>query len=74
MHSFGILQLHNFYPNMRHELNAITPYLAKPSVVIADDIDGNPAFFEWGEKSGFAFRAAVQKVEKKGSFGIGLFV
>jgi predicted O-methyltransferase YrrM len=60
--------------NMRYELSAIMPYLAKPSVVIADDIDGNSAFLEWSESFGPAYWAAMQEVDKKAVFGLGLFV
>jgi cephalosporin hydroxylase len=62
------------YQNMRYELNAITPRLSKPSVVIADDIDGNSAFHEWAERSAPAFQVALQEVDKKGMFGLGLFL
>lgn len=38
--------LHTYW-NIRQELNMITPYLARPAVVIADDIQGNRAFSDW---------------------------
>lgn len=51
--------LHTYW-NIRRELNMVTPYLSKPSVVIADDIHGNSAFLEWVAQQGiqkwFAFR------------------
>nr|WP_290668784.1 class I SAM-dependent methyltransferase [Ardenticatena sp.] len=38
--------LHTYW-NIKRELNAITPYLTRPSVVIADDVEENKAFYEW---------------------------
>ena len=38
--------LHTYW-NIKRELNIVTPYLSRPSVVIADDIHSNKAFLEW---------------------------
>jgi len=65
--------LHTYW-NIKRELNMVTPYLSKPSVVIADDIHGNKAFLEWvmqvRPKEWLAF-----KEESKASIaGVAVFV
>jgi cephalosporin hydroxylase len=62
------------YRNLHRELSAVTPYLIRPSVVIADDIDENPAFLEWVKKSNPTFWAAVAEESKASSTGIGIFL
>ncbi|MGQ9581877.1 MAG: class I SAM-dependent methyltransferase [Armatimonadota bacterium] len=37
--------LHSYW-NIRRELDMITPYLSRPTVVITDDIESNTAFSE----------------------------
>jgi hypothetical protein len=61
------------YRNMRREFRMVAPYLAPRAAVIADDVDGNPAFVDWVERAEPAFWATVQEAEKPGCFGVGVF-
>lgn len=60
--------------NMRQEFRLVTPYLSPRAVVIADDVDGNPAFREWMEMLRPEFWAVVKEREKESLFGIGIKV
>lgn len=62
------------YRNMQRELQLVTPYLARPAVVIADDVDGNLAFLEWVNSTCPAFWAILREVEKKSLFGVSVFL
>ncbi len=61
------------YHNMRRELATVTPYLARPGVVVVDDANENAAFAEWAATTDPSFWLAVQQVEKRNLFGIATF-
>ncbi len=52
------------YRNMRRELDIVTPRLARPSLVIADDVGGNAAFAHWSASLDPAFRAVLREESK----------
>jgi len=64
--------LHTYW-NIRRELKLITPYLSKPSAVIADDIHGNKAFMEWIEQIKPDFWFAFKEEGKDSVGGVAIF-
>lgn len=62
------------YRNIRRELLTVTPALAPRSVVLADDIHGNSAFFEWATQRQPAFWAAIGEESKENLLGFAVFV
>ncbi len=48
--------------------------LGRPSVVIADDIEGNRAFSEWVEKAKPTYWAAVHEEGKEALAGVAIFL
>ena len=65
--------LHSFR-TMQAEFRAVTPRLAAPSLVIADDIQDNAAFAQWIAESTPAYAAAVWRRAEGGSlFGVAGF-
>jgi hypothetical protein len=58
------------YANMRWEFSTVAPYLQSPSVLIADDIEGNRAFEEWVQRTRPAFSATMREAEKQGICGL----
>jgi len=62
------------YRNMKEELDAVTPRLARPSLVIADDIGGNAAFERWSDAVDPAFRCMLREEGKDALFGVALLL
>jgi predicted O-methyltransferase YrrM len=62
------------YRNMKQELDAVTPRLARPSLVIADDVDGNAAFDRWSDEVDPAFRGVLREEGKAVLFGVALLL
>ena len=62
------------YRNMLREFQMVTPYLSRPSVVIADDVDGNLAFLEWADKTCSAFWATLHEADKQSLFGLNVLL
>ena len=60
------------YRNMKRELKMITPHLARPAVVISDDIEGNPAFLEWSSRACPDYAGVVKVSAKSGLLGVAL--
>jgi hypothetical protein len=58
---------------MRREFQLVAPYLGHPSIVIADDIEGNQAFQEWVRTARPAFWATLRETEKHGICGVSVF-
>ena len=66
--------LHTYW-NIMRELNMVTPFLARPSIVISDDIQGNKAFGEWRDSVNPSWAAAFEEDFKKDTLaGIALFL
>jgi len=65
--------LHTYW-NIKRELNIVTPYLSRPSVVIADDIHGNKAFLEWVTKVGSKEWLVFKEQNKESIAGVAVFV
>jgi hypothetical protein len=61
------------YTNMRWEFHAAASHLARSAVVIADDIEGNPAFQEWASAAQPAFSTTMREAEKPGMCGLSIF-
>jgi hypothetical protein len=61
------------YKNITREFQSITPYLARPAVVIADDVGDNAAFFNWVRDARPAFWSMLREVEKPSVFGVSAF-
>ncbi len=62
------------YTNMNWEFQIVAPYLGRPAIVVADDIENNPAFLEWVQRTRPAFWATLQEVEKKDLFGVSVYL
>jgi hypothetical protein len=60
------------YRNMQWELRIVTPYLTPQAIVIADDVEGNPAFLEWASQINPAFWAVMPGTEKEGFWGVSI--
>jgi Methyltransferase domain len=58
------------YKNIQRELQVVTPYLVRPAVVLADDVDGNAAFLEWTGTTSPAFWTVLPEQEKNSLFGV----
>jgi predicted O-methyltransferase YrrM len=58
------------YRNIRFELEAIAPYLTPGAVVVADDIDENPAFLEWVKKMQLSYSGVVREERKTSLLGV----
>jgi hypothetical protein len=61
------------YKNIWAEFHAVFPYLARPAVVLADDIGDNAAFFDWIAECRPAWWAALQETDKDSVFGVSVF-
>jgi hypothetical protein len=61
------------YKNITREFQTITPYLARPAVVIADDVGDNAAFLNWVREARPAFWSILREVEKPSVFGVSAF-
>ncbi len=61
------------YRNMNWEFQTVAPYLGRPAMVIADDVENNLAFLESVHRTRPAFWATVKEVEKKDLFGVSVF-
>jgi hypothetical protein len=62
------------YRNMRLELDLVTPRLARPSFVIADDVGGNAAFERWCADVGPAAKGVLAEEGKDALFGFALLL
>lgn len=60
--------------NMRREFRLVAPYLGRPGVVIADDVEGNDAFLEWVNRAHPSFWATLNSERKDHLFGVGVFL
>ena len=58
------------YRNMRWECETVWPFLRPGGVLIADDIEGNPAFYEFARKVRPALSFAVKEERKESVFGV----
>jgi len=61
------------YRNVMRELEMVFPLLAKPSVVLVDDVHLNSAFSDWVEKTVPSFWAIVREQDKNSAFGLAIF-
>lgn len=61
------------YWNIRRELQAVKAILAHPSVVVADDVEGNAAFLEWAVESKPAYWATIAEENKRSLLGVAAF-
>jgi hypothetical protein len=61
------------YKNIRAEFRAVFPYLARPAVVVADDIGDNAAFFDWVRECRPTSWAALLEHDKDSMFGVSVF-
>lgn len=61
------------YRNVMRELEIVFPLLARPSVVLVDDVDGNRAFSDWVERVTPSFWAVIREQEKNSAFGLAIF-
>jgi hypothetical protein len=52
------------YRNIRRELETVSPYLGRPAVVVADDVQGNRAFSDWVKNARPAYWAVVREEGK----------
>ena len=60
------------YRNILRELDLVTPFLNGTAAIIADDIDENPAFFEWSNRTKTTFAATAQEEVKQRLLGLAL--
>lgn len=60
------------YRNIKFELESVTPRLRQGAIVIADDIDENPAFKEWVQGRELAYSGVVQEERKTSLLGVAL--
>ncbi len=60
------------YRNIRFELDEVSPHLSAGAVVLADDIDENPAFLEWSRKTQLSYSGVVQEERKDSLLGVAL--
>jgi len=58
------------YRNMSRELRTISPSLARPGIVVSDDIDDNPAFDRWAREVRPQYWAALAQETKQSLLGI----
>jgi Methyltransferase domain len=58
------------YKNIQRELQVVTPYLVRPAVVLADDVNGNAAFLEWTGTVSPSFWTVLPEQEKNSLFGV----
>jgi hypothetical protein len=68
--------LHNSlhtYRNVTQEFKTLTPALARPSAVIADDVGHNSAFPHWVREARAGYWAVLRESEKEQLFGIAVF-
>ncbi len=65
--------LHTYW-NIRRELELISPYLSRPSIVIADDIQDNSAFLEWVKREQPTHWAAFREEWRDSLAGFAVFV
>jgi len=65
--------LHTYW-NIRYELQSVTPYLSRPAIVIADDIQNNPAFQEWALKASPTTWWTFQETDKDSVAGLAVFL
>ena len=56
--------------HMRWEFDSVTPLLAHPGVLVADDVDGNTAFADWVMKVRPGYSAVIREPDKGGLFGL----
>jgi predicted O-methyltransferase YrrM len=61
------------YRNIWRELRTVTPWLARRSCVVADDVEANPAFLEWVSARKPAYSAVVGQEKKNSLMGIAAF-
>jgi hypothetical protein len=65
--------LHTYW-NIRYELQSVTPYLSRPAIVIADDIQNNSAFQEWALKTSPTTWWTFQETDKDSVAGLAVFL
>ncbi len=58
------------YGNMKWESRSVWPFLRAGGVLVADNVDGNPAFLEFAEEVRPAFCVVVRHESKKSLFGL----
>ncbi len=57
---------------VRRELSQVTPRLARPSGIVADDVDDYRAFTDWLDSTRPAISAVVREEHKVGLFGVAI--
>ncbi|MBC7345589.1 MAG: class I SAM-dependent methyltransferase [Clostridia bacterium] len=62
------------WSTMYWEFQTVMPYLTRPGMIVADDVDDNPAFLDWVNSSNPAFWALVSQAQKEGFFGVSVHV
>jgi hypothetical protein len=60
------------YSTMTFEFQTVEPYLAPSAVLLADDIDQNPAFSDWVAIAKPAYSGALREPEKGTLCGVGV--
>ena len=61
------------YRGMSSELQSVTRFLAKPAIVLADDVEGNRAFHHWAQSTRPSFWATGRETDKASLFGAAAF-
>lgn len=62
------------YRTMRRELDAVTPHMDRPSVVLVDDVANNAAFYDWSEAARPGYVATVATEIPDHPIGIALLL
>jgi hypothetical protein len=62
------------YRNILRELNMVTPVLPPVAAVLADDIEGNPAFANWTSRVHPTYCGVVHESSKNSLLGVALFL
>lgn len=65
--------LHTYW-NIKRELDMVTPFLARPAIVVCDDIQGNRAFGEWVAAAKPDYSASFKESTKEALAGIAVFL
>ncbi len=65
--------LHTYW-NIKRELNMVTSFLARPAIVVCDDIQGNRAFEEWVAAVKPDYSASFKESTKEALAGIAVFL
>ncbi len=61
------------YRGMSSELQSVTSFLSTPAIVLADDVEGNRAFYDWAQWIEPSFWAIGRETDKSSLFGAAAF-